>query len=130
MADPHATATGSYEADLAAVLSELGVASPGMEEHEFKGARMGGAWRDRYVVVFVTGNGDSVPAADAGTEKVISSVRVGTFTDASAGTVARFVCHDLTYTAASMRSRFAQGSSTRPAARTLAAELITVLQCP
>lgn len=122
--------TTSYEDSLASVLTEIGVRSPGSVEHEFKGARVGGPWHGRYAVVFASENTDAIPPSDDGTERTINGVRVGTFTDASAGTAARFVCHGLTYSAASMRAEDARGTSTGPAALMLARQLLRVLQCP
>lgn len=120
----------SYEEELGQVLTAIGVKSPGSVEHEFNGARMGGPWRLRYVIVFATKNAAAVPNADPHTEKDVNGVPVGTFTQEAFGTETRFRCHGLTYTAANMRSQSATGSSTGPAARTLAKELLGALQCP
>jgi hypothetical protein len=89
---------------------------------------MGGPWRGRYVVVLATRNAAAVRAAEPGSVRDVDGVPVGVFRDQVFGVQARFDLGGLTYTVASLRSRFATGTSTDAAARELAAALVRAMR--
>jgi hypothetical protein len=118
-----------YERHLIQVLRDIGVKRPGVSEHAFLGARVGGTLNGRWIEVYSFTRPAARPPGP-----VLDSVRLAgrplqIVRTQPYGEVARFRCGTVSYDVASMSRRFGIGTSDRAAATKSAEMLLDQLTC-
>jgi hypothetical protein len=123
------TGESPLERAVIASLTTVGVADPGVSEHGYKDAWIGGDWKRRSVLVHVHPPGRPVtPGKPTGTV-IIGGTDVTYVTTEAFGVVGRFSCGPWEYEAAVVSSGLDPGSSTRDAVAAFLALYVPTLGC-
>jgi len=128
-AGPRGDEGNPYEKRLTRLLSRSGVEHPGVTQHEFLGARVGGRWKGRWVEVHSYSQRVARTPGPVVDSVTIAGCPVQIVDTVAYGMITRFRCDGLGYDVASLSRPLGAGTSDRKAAEIFTGVLLDRMNC-